>query len=267
MSRSPLFYPLNRGGDNEAGGAAELQTDVMRFMAILSLCLVAIFALVHSIPAEESRPREPVVEDIIEAAEPPPAPVKEPVETVVTAVPLAEPPVESTEVLDVDDIELRYPVAARQKEERPPEAQPAPQAVEQIEVVAPPEPAVVEKAQEETVEGFSLRFEDDKALTRLVARNEIGMYAMDGDKAMRMNVNRGSIGFWAASTPKQFHEMESSTVPEPVLSAIRTREAAANIKWGVTLPPGMTRQLNQYLNENTGGAIVIEADGGMRLER
>ena len=48
--RSPLFYPLNRGMDAEAGGAAELQTDVMRFMAIISMCLVAIFAIVQSIP-------------------------------------------------------------------------------------------------------------------------------------------------------------------------------------------------------------------------
>ena len=50
MNRSPLFYPLNRGLDAEAGGVADLQTDVMRFMAILALCLVAIFALVQSIP-------------------------------------------------------------------------------------------------------------------------------------------------------------------------------------------------------------------------
>ena len=50
MTRSPLFYALNRGADSDAGGAADLQTDVMRFMAIISLCLVAIFALVQSIP-------------------------------------------------------------------------------------------------------------------------------------------------------------------------------------------------------------------------
>ncbi len=54
MTRSPLFYPLNRGMDAEGGGIAELQTDVMRFMAILSLCLVAIFALVQSIPLAPS---------------------------------------------------------------------------------------------------------------------------------------------------------------------------------------------------------------------
>ena len=46
MSRSPLAYPLNRAADADVGGAADLQTDVMRFMAILALCLVAIFALV-----------------------------------------------------------------------------------------------------------------------------------------------------------------------------------------------------------------------------
>ena len=50
MTRSPLFYPLNRGMDAEAGGIADLQTDVMRFIAILALCLVAIFALVQSLP-------------------------------------------------------------------------------------------------------------------------------------------------------------------------------------------------------------------------
>ena len=50
MNRYSLSYPMNRGMDAEAGGAADLQTDVMRFMAIISMCLVAIFALVQSIP-------------------------------------------------------------------------------------------------------------------------------------------------------------------------------------------------------------------------
>ena len=40
MSRSPLAYPLTRAADSDVGGAADLQTDVMRFMAILALCLV-----------------------------------------------------------------------------------------------------------------------------------------------------------------------------------------------------------------------------------
>ena len=56
MTRSPLAYPLNRSADMDVGGAADLQTDIMRFMAILSLCLVAIFALVQSIPLTPAEP-------------------------------------------------------------------------------------------------------------------------------------------------------------------------------------------------------------------
>ena len=72
MNRSPLFYPLNRGMDADAGGAADLQTDVMRFMAIISMCLVAIFALVQSIPLAPVPTQPPLTTDepVIEAPEP-----------------------------------------------------------------------------------------------------------------------------------------------------------------------------------------------------
>jgi len=84
MTRSPLFYPLNRGMDADAGGVADLQTDVMRFMAILSLCLVAIFALVQSIPLAPTNETTPPVEQVADPPQaalpvaPPPKPAPEP---------------------------------------------------------------------------------------------------------------------------------------------------------------------------------------------
>ena len=262
MNRSPLFYPLNRGADGEAGGAADLQTDVMRFMAILSLCLVAIFALVHSIPPTEI-PREEAV------AEPEPVEIEMPVEkpiVVAEIVPAPPPEPEKSPVMEAQEINLQYPALPKPSRKRaPPPPQPIPNPVPTKAVVAEMPPPVAEPAPPQ--DGFSLRFEDDLALTRLVARNEIGMYALNGDKAMRMNVNRGDIGFWAASKPKQFHEMESATVPDPVIDAYRYRADAAAVKWGVTLPPRMTQQLNEYLNSYPGGAIIIEANGEMRLDR
>ena len=72
MSRSPLFYPLSRGGNPDGDGASDLQADVMRFMAIISLCLVAIFALVNGLPLT------PAVSDPV-AAKP------DPVEEVIVA--------------------------------------------------------------------------------------------------------------------------------------------------------------------------------------
>ena len=108
MNRSPLFYPLSRGGSAGGDGAADLQADVMRFMAIISLCLVAIFALVKSIPSTPAVP-EPVPEPVPEK----PAPVEE---------------VEVVEVVDVVDV-----VEELEK--------PAP--VEVVEVVEKPAPVEV----------------------------------------------------------------------------------------------------------------------------
>ena len=260
MTRSPLFYPLNRGMDADAGGAADLQTDVMRFMAILSLCLVAIFALVQSIPLApvETPPPEPVAETA-------PEPVAEP-----EPMPAAEPPATPVE----ETVTLTRPALPRPapREPSPPltrptpapitaKAEPAPQPI-----AKPPEPAPVESP--EPPRGFTLRFEDDFALTRLVARNEVGLYAVSGSDSLRMSINRGAMSFWPASTPGQFHEMDAATVPDSVVAALGRRQSASEpgLKWGVTLPAPTARELDRYLREETGGALVIGADGGVRLE-
>jgi len=209
MMRSPLFYPLNRGKDAEAGGVADLQTDVMRFMAILALCLVAIFALVQSIPLAPS---------IVEP-EPAPAP------------------------------------------------KPRPQPVEQPQPAQVVEPQPVET--EPVVEGLTLRFEDELALTRLVARDEVGLYAIQLDRSFRMSINRGEMSFWPASTPNQFHEMDATTVPPAVLEAFVRRDGstAQTLQWGVTIPAATSRQLEQHLREADGGALIIDARGDLRLEQ
>ncbi len=240
MMRSPLFYPLNRGMDAEGGGVADLQTDVMRFMAILSLCLMAIFALVQSIPLAPS-PKDP----------PPvlPAAVSKIVET-----PIQQPTSAKPVVTAVREIKLTRP----QPQRLPP---PPAQAIASIE----PTPVEADPPQE----GFTLRFEDDIALTRLVARNEVGLYAISPEKSFRMNVNRGQVSFWPASVPTQFHEMDASTVPHPVIEAFKRSNGprVVGLQWGVTIPSRTARQLDQYLREASGGALIIDADGDLRLER
>lgn len=224
MSRSPLWHPMHRGGDMDAGGVADLQTDVMRFMAILAICLVVIFALVQSIPlapvpttAPETAP-EPVVEPMPEpVAEPVPEPVAEPVTEPVAAQPVVEP--------------------------------------------TPPAPPVEQQ-------GFTLQFESDLALTRLVERQVIGLYAIGADSSLRMSVSRGRTSFWEASTPNRFHEMDRATVPGSVLQALlrMTEIDPTTVKWGVTLPAAMQQDLNGFLESAPGGSLIIGADGTLRLE-
>jgi len=334
MNRS-LYYPLGRAADMDAGGAADLQTDIMRFMAILSLCLVAIFALVQSIPLNPvaleppiASQAEPVVPEM--GSDPFPQPSPETPQPTATSEKGSDPfsPPEATkaqpkirEITWRDLIPKPTPVAGKTPPEStqapvppapPPEPAarelaeapvppdtppaPAPSAPQPVETVAdaptrsanevePVENVTEAPANAPTDEGFTLRFESDTALTRLVARNEVGLYAIGQERSLRMSVNRGAVTFWPASAPNQFHEMDPGTVPADVVAALRRSGTLApdpapapgpdpagsgpyipTIKWGVTLPTKMRRQLDGYLTEQSSGTLVIEGDGNLRLE-
>jgi hypothetical protein len=342
MNRSPLYYPLSRGGDFEAGGAADLQTDIMRFMAILALCLVAIFALVQSIPLEptsstapqparvapsrqietpEGVPeplrrqsltpptgtlalrdsiargeprseREPLTEirsDPFSAPEPAPGSRAGPQATAeMQSTPVAEAtPAPRSELAtrplaqvltDTPRPAPAAPGSAPAPAKLPaPELSSAPEAASAGASPRPPEtaaaatgaPPAKPAAPSPARAGFTLRFDSDTALTRLVARNEIGLYAIGEKRALRMSASRGSVSFWPASAPSQFHEMEPATVPAEVVAALHRSGAMGlddDVKWGVTLPSRMRQQLDRYLTEQTAGALVIEGDGNLRLD-
>ncbi|MGI9223433.1 MAG: hypothetical protein ACR2QX_03080 [Woeseiaceae bacterium] len=266
MTRSPLFYPMHRG-DADAGGAADLQTDIMRFMAILALCLVAIFALVQSIPLIPEAPTQST-----EAAAPPPLLVPEP-------EPVAEEPdVKPTPVIEepVQAVHLTRPkwtstfVPQQRAVSRP--VTKAPPREEELAPAAAPQPPITPTATpdtpaESTSRGFTLRFESDHALTRLVAAGKVGFYAIGNGRAQRMTVSDSRISFWDASTPVAFHQMETLTVPRPVIDALaKSGSSTTGIDWGVTLPGHLRQQLDALMRDNSGGALVIGLDGELRLE-
>ena len=268
--RSPLAYPLNRAADSDGGGAADLQTDVMRFMAILALCLVAIFALVQSLPMAPLQQR--VTESVV-------APKSSPEPETVAAIAPAEPPpaTESAEKAPVTDADilLTRPQWIPAKASRPATPEAPPEAVQTAVPKPRTEPASSPQADPGPVaptpvaprKGFTLRFESDAALARLVATNRIGFYAIDTARARRMAVNESRISFWDASTPGQFHEMEPTTVPSAVANALdRSGTSAGEVTWGVTLPPALRGQLDRLMQQHQEGTLVIEADGNIRRE-
>jgi hypothetical protein len=232
-------------GDTDAGGAADLQTDIMRFMAILALCLVAIFALVQSIPLVPEPPTQSQA-----AAAPPPKPVSVP-KKVTRETP--SPEVEKAEAVDAP-VRLTRPQAVAATEAEPEPRQVLPQA-------APTATAAPQQ------QGFTLRFESDLVLTRLVAAGQVGFYAIGSGRSQRMTVSESRISFWDASAPNTYHEMETTTVPAPVIDALaRTGAETSEIDWGVTLPGKLRSQLDALLQKHSGGALVIGADGNLRLE-
>ena len=256
MSRSPLAYPLNRSSDMDGGGAADLQTDIMRFMAILSLCLVAIFALVQSIPLTPTE--SPDVKQPTKRVTTTSEPVLHPEERRIAATP-AEPP---------------QPVAAPASQNivltRPkwvPKYAPVVESPPIATANEVPQSTTKEAAPAaDTVDGFTLRFESDAALMRAVAAGQVGFYAIGGSRAQRMAVSNSRISFWDASLPNSFHEMESGTVPAAVLAALTRSGTTGSVDWGVTLPGKMTTQLDSLMQANSGGSLIIGADGRIRLE-
>ena len=61
--------------------------------------------------------------------------------------------------------------------------------------------------------------------------------------------------------------MERSTVPQPVLEALRRSDGAAGpVRWGVTLPRALKQDLDRLMREHSGGALVIDDDGTLRRE-
>ena len=229
---------MARGADSEAGGAADLQTDVMRFMAILSLCLMVIFAVVQSVPVETVQKARPTT----------------------TQQPQTEVQVE-TRIEAPPPVDIKRPAVETPKPSAPTEMQ--------TELVPrPPQPPPQSAAKPEAPEGFTLSFETDLALTQLIARDEIGLYAITSGSAMRMTINQDKAEFWSASLPKQFHEMDTATVPESVIRAlgISTNSSVASTKWGVTLPAVMSGNLKAYMRDHRGGSLVIGADGILRME-
>ncbi len=263
MSRSPLSYPLSRAADTDVGGAADLQTDIMRFMAILSLCLVAIFALVQSIPLAPVEPAAPVepppaVVEQVKAPAPEPEPVMQRIERPAAQPVPRENPVELTRPKWVSTFTpAEKPIPASE----PAVAAPAPPVAEVPP--APAEPVAVAAEQE----GFTLRFASDAALTRAVAAHHVGLYALESGRAKRMTVSESRISFWDASTPNAFHEMEAHTVPVAVIRALaRTGVETSAVDWGVTLPGKMTSQLEALMREHRGGSLIIDASGDIRWE-
>jgi len=210
-------------------------------MAILSLCLVAIFALVQSMPMAPQVEPAPVPEPVIEQTQ------------IATPAPTPESPPEAKAeavILTRPKLKPRIPRQAA--------------AVPEAALATAAEPSAI-PAQEP--EGFILRFESDAALMRLVAAGQVGVYAIEDERARRMKVSESRISFWDASAPNSFHEMEVSTVPLPVVDALaRTGADTDKMRWGVTLPGKLKGQLDGLMQDHRGGSLVIGSNGDIRLE-
>ena len=296
------------GNDN---AEVELQADVMRFVAILALCLVAISSLVEQTvtadPDElDTTPVESTAAAILEpevALPPtPPEPGSDEINDdkinesilVTTSVSPTPPPPSSTRVADAGVVTLP---AAEVRAARPllPTPRPAaatPQPASSAQSVRPPaaprvaqltpqtkpeqtkpEPAASPTQAPQTTSpqperrGFTLRFDSDAAMLRLVSRGEAGVFLIDGGKAWQLGFGDAGAQFAQSPAPAQFHAIAADTVPRLLRVAARRDTQNADAVWGVTLPERTARQLAGLLRAHDHGDLVIDSRGRITLEQ
>ena len=316
------------GSDTDA-----LQTDVMRFMSIIGLCLMAVFALVQGIPLQEQgKPAQPSQ----------PARLREEISLQQQQVRELQAELQSLRLSMVttqqrlttakehlrqaagqaqqaraerDQLESRLEILGRQLEQqrqaladieqdsrqkeqnldelhqrllntqrqldqsrteietlqhqsRQPAATPV------IERQAPPAPvpeAVTTPAPKPEPatdrQGFTLRFESDAALDRLVAAGSVRLYAMSGEQAWRLSMTTGRPVAVQASFPRWFHEMSAATVPAHYSRSLEdAAPGRTTVVWGVQLPAVAKQSIASLMRQRQGGALLIRADGRVIVE-
>ncbi len=255
-----------------------LQADVMRFMAIVAFCLIAILAMVRQTappvqPQSQAEPESltsPVVAEIAPhtelvqvsetVLEPDPSIEAEP-----TPVAPVEPQTDSTPPAPDSSVGVIPEPAPTALEDTPTELSNALIAVDTpAEVTQPTATPAVNSEQVEqqaastaqTVEdaGLTLRFASERDFLRLVSRGKVNVFAYDKNQFLSLD---RSHQFHTATPPQQVYELDPSTIPASMRRALPDRAHAKQLTWAVGLPRKVQQQIQQHIARVDSGELHI----------
>jgi hypothetical protein len=202
-----------------------LQTDVMRFMAIIAFCLIAVLALVRNAqptadPQVAQQPaRQPAeIAQIAEAIEP--------------AAPPAEPRPAASPARP------QPPVAANDHPEAPAKAE---------QVAAAPR-------------GLALRFASDRDFLRLIQTGRVRVFAFQPDDPSGTALGLGrNLEFVAAPPPGRIYELQADTIPSRVVASLaRAAGNPGGFSWGVRMPVELEASIRSWIDQGVTGELVID---------
>ena len=207
-----------------------LQTDVMRFVAILGLCLAAIFSLVHS-AAQERAPQERATQERATQER-----------ATEQARPIEERARSARELIQPEKkIVPPAVVAAREKL---------------------PEVPIPQTQYPAAQKGFTLEFASVQALRFLLQDGQVQLYAKVDNQFWSIN-SQGD--FSRAEAPASYYQMHDDTVPQQFRTVLAALEVGGVAEWGVALPATMVGQVQQLTASREGGNLLIAGDGTVRV--
>jgi hypothetical protein len=207
----------------------------MRFLSIIGLCLMALFALVQGIPAQEQdKPLRPSQSAGVEPE------IKD----------------QQQQLRELKKEIKAIKPRSQQKADKP-------VVMKQL----PPEPVAKPLTDKP---GFTLRFASNSALDRLVTAGSVTLYGMANQQAWRLLMNADRPAVERISFPGWFHEMSAVTVPKHYIRSLETAAdgpGRSTVVWGVQLPVATKEAIAALTRGRQGGALVIQGNGQVTLEK
>ncbi len=226
------------GHSRDEADLEALQTDVMRFMAILGLCLTAIFSLVQGAAQEQAAVEQAAVEQaaveqaaVGSALEPAP-PAREP----------SRPIVQSSQTVQERPIHVEATASAQEMTR-----------TSTTPTTLPSAPVV----------GFTLEFASVQALEMLLQDRTVQLYARHREEFWLVDTHGSAV---PVEAPYSYYQMHSDTVPHRLRDSLPDAATDKAITWGVTLPVEAIGQIQQLTKGRKGGNLLIGYDGVVALE-
>ncbi len=272
-----------------------LQTDVMRFLSIIALCLLAVFAAVSSEPPPAVKEMIKVQEAAIESlqqtldsttesyneklsqltaennqlkmttAQPEPIP-QEPFQEQLQSLEKQRDAMkaevsELNAALDMSETHNRkLESLVDMLQATPTDEQSEPLKQEPVELQEEPEiVAPTPEPQEE--KGFTLAFASDEVLLQLVGNGRVDLFAKAANQVWQFNT-AGNRFIQVASVTEFF---ELGAVPSKIKQLAQRQLNSSTIEWGVSFDKVLRASLNKVFAEKTSGDIIVQENGGLAI--
>lgn len=280
---------IMRDRRNPAGMKDEteaLQTDVMRFLAIICMCLMIIFALVQSLPGPDTSTKQAsesaaqVVQNEHNAAQK--------IQDAEQKVQESERKVQQTEqkvqrtVQKAQQAEQKMKQAEQKTQELTDLSHSLDQQIKNKKQALARLEKKIEKSRKHPSEnqppvkpgkqqGFSLAFSSDKDFRHLlVTRENMDLYLFAEKNCWKLFPGvRGRYKFQVSGPPVRVYDMDPATVPsdiEQAAAGITSVYKKDNVTYGVSLPGEIQQIIKGIMAQRKGGHLVIDRNGHVSIK-
>ena len=276
-----------------AGATEMLNTDIMRFFAIMALCMMAVFALVQSTASktvENSEPQLIVEENLrqeIKRLEKKRTDLEQELNELKAKISQQEKSQQQKSKQQFVEQELSYAgqslvkaqstIDEKNLQEARKKSLLAKVSLDVAEKVMDKTKAAVNKVtqafptktqkSQPRKKGFMLRFADSQTLFSLIQQQQVQFYLIADSLSWSYSSQGGDSQFVKQRPQGQFYQMTNESVPKSIVRSadrVVSHHGGEGPLFGVTLPSSLQHEIRTCMQQSQGGALIIHGDGHLQ---